>query len=78
MSCTIYHVEGYYSVCKPGQTFAYDCNIDAVYIKTTGSTYVCMGVNNMRGARATTNKIDSKFNTVTLDRSYFTVCLSDL
>ena len=37
-----------------------------------------MGVNDMRGARATTNKIGSKFNTVTLDRSYFTVYLSDL
>ena len=37
-----------------------------------------MGVNNMRGTRATTNKIGSKFNTVTLDRSYFTVYLSDL
>ena len=37
-----------------------------------------MGVNDMRGVRATTNKIGSKFNTVTLDRSYFTVYLSDL
>ena len=37
-----------------------------------------MGVNDMRGARATTNKIGSKFNTVTLDRSYFTVYLSNL
>ena len=37
-----------------------------------------MRVNDMRGACATTNKIGSKFNTVTLDRSYFTVYLSDL
>ena len=37
-----------------------------------------MGVNDMRGAHTTTNKIGSKFNTVTLDRSYFTVYLSDL
>ena len=37
-----------------------------------------MGMNDMRGARVTTNKIGSKFNTVTLDRSYFTAYLSDL
>ena len=37
-----------------------------------------MGFNDMRGVRTTTNKIGSKFSTVTLDRSYFIVYLSDL
>ena len=32
MSRTIYHIEGYYSVCKPGRTFAYNCNIDVTNV----------------------------------------------
>ena len=32
MSCTICHLEGYYSVCKPGRTFAYNCNIDVTNV----------------------------------------------
>ena len=37
-----------------------------------------MGANDMHSVGATTNKIGSKFNTVTLDTSDFSVYLSDL